>query len=102
MSNKAEKKIYVVTDFWPLSDKAKEVKRILCDIVPEAKKERTCLKFELCENLNEDGQLTFLHAWSCEQALEHHFKSEAAVKATEQIQSLLKKPTEIRLYKNIG
>ncbi|CAM4756241.1 unnamed protein product [Rotaria magnacalcarata] len=102
MTNSTKIAVYVVTDFWPLPDKTQEVKKILFDIVPEAKKERTCLKFELCENLNENAQLTFLQAWSNEQAFEQHLKSEIIDKATEELRNLLVKPTEIRRYKNIG
>lgn len=90
MSNPKPAIIYVVTDLWPLPDKIKEVKKILYDIVPEAKKERTCLKYELCENINDKNQLTFLQAWSTEQALEDHLKSEIINKATEELQNLLK------------
>jgi len=94
--------VYVVTDLWPIPEKMKEVKKILYDTVPEAKKERTCLKYELCENLNDRAQLTFLQAWSTEQALEDHLRSEIITKATENLRDLLEKPTEIRRYKNIG
>jgi quinol monooxygenase YgiN len=94
--------VYVVTDLWPLPDKIQEVKKILYDIVPEAKKEKTCLKYELCENMNDKTQLTLLQAWSTEQALEEHLQSEIINKATEELQKLLAKPTEIRRYKNIG
>ncbi len=102
MTNNSATIIYVVTDLWPLPEKTKEVKKILYDIVPEAKKERTCLKYELCENLNDKAQLTFLQAWSTEQALEEHLKSEIIQKATDALRDLLEKPTEIRRYKNIG
>jgi quinol monooxygenase YgiN len=102
MTNNTATIIYVVTDLWPIPDKVKEVKKILYDIVPEAKKERTCLKYELCQNLNDTSQLTFLQAWSTEQALEEHLKSEIINKATESLRDLLEKPTEIRRYKNIG
>lgn len=102
MTNNTKTAVYVVTDFWPLPDKTQEVKKILYDIVPEAKKERSCLKYELCENLNETAQLTFLQAWSTEQALEQHLKSEIIDRATGELRDLLAKPTEIRRYKNIG
>lgn len=102
MTNSAAAVVYVVTDLWPIEEKVKEVKKILYDIVPEAKKERSCLKYELCENLNDQVQLTFLQAWSTEQALEEHLKSEMINKATEALQDLLQKPAEIRRYKNIG
>ena len=102
MTNNTATIIYVVTDIWPLPEKAKEVKKILYDIVPEAKKERTCLKYELCENLNDKTQFTFLQAWSTEEALEAHLKSEIIQKATDALRDILEKPTEIRRYKNIG
>ena len=102
MTTNAPPIIYVVTDLWPIPEKVKEVKKILYDIVPEAKKERTCLKYELCENLNDRSQLTFLQAWSTEQALEEHLRSEVISRATESLREFLEKPTEIRRYKNIG
>lgn len=102
MTSQSQTIIYVVTDLWPLPDKVTEVKKILFDIVPEAKKEGTCLKYELCENINDKTQLTFLQAWSTEQALEDHLKSEIINKATEELRSLLGKPTEIRRYRNLG
>lgn len=102
MTNKTASIVYVVTDLWPIAEKTKEVKQILYDIVPEAKKERTCLKYELCENLNNQCQLTFLQAWSTEQALEEHLKSDVISQATDALRNLLEKPTEIRRYKNIG
>ena len=94
--------IYVVTDIWPLPDKIQEVKKILYDIVPEAKKDRTCLKYELCENMVEKSHLTFLEAWSTELALEQHLASETIRKATEELRALLAKPTEFRRYINIA
>jgi quinol monooxygenase YgiN len=102
MPNNTATIVYVVTDLWPLHNKVKEVRKILYDIIPEAKKDRACLKYELCENLTEIAQLTFLQAWSTEQALEEHLNSEVINKATEVLRDLLAKPTEIRRYKNIG
>jgi quinol monooxygenase YgiN len=94
--------VYVVADLWPLPDKMQQAKKILYDVVPEAKKERTCLKYELCENLTELAQLTLLQAWSNEHALEAHLNGELIKKATEDLRALLTKPTEIRRYTNIG
>jgi quinol monooxygenase YgiN len=94
--------VYVVIDLWPIDDKSQYVKKILYDTIAEAKKERTCLKYELCENVNEKSQVTLLQAWSNEQALDQHLTSEIINKATEELRHLLIKPTEIRRYKNIG
>jgi quinol monooxygenase YgiN len=94
--------IYVVIDLWPMADKAQEVKKILYDTVAEAKKERTCLKYELCENIHDKAQMTLLQAWSTEQALEEHLSSNVINAATEILRPLLVKPTEIRRYRNIG
>lgn len=94
--------IYAVTDFWPFPDKTETVKKTFVEIVPQIKKERSCLKYELCESLNETNQLTLLHAWSTEQALEEHLRSEIILKTNEEIGQFLSKPTEIRRYKNIG
>ncbi len=102
MADNTKPIIYVVTDFWPLPDKTKEVKKILYDIVPEVKKEHACLKYELCENIFEKSHLTFLEAWSTEQALEQHLASEIIRKTTEELRELLAKPTEIRRYINIA
>ena len=78
------------------------MKKILYDTIDEAKKDRTCLKYELCENLNDKAQITLLQAWSTEQALEAHLTSEIINGATQALRQLLVKPTEIRRYKNIG
>lgn len=94
--------IYIVIDLWPIADKIQDAKKILYDTIAEAKKERTCLKYELCENLNERLQITLLQAWSTEQAFEKHLTSEVINKASEELRHLLSKPTEIRRYRNIG
>jgi quinol monooxygenase YgiN len=103
MTNNTRKDIiYVVVDIWPKDDKVQDVKKILYDTIAEAKKERTCLKYELCENLNNKSQITLLQAWSTEQALDQHLTSEVINKATEELRPLLTQATEIRRYKNIG
>ena len=89
-------------DLWPITEKMPEVKKCLYDTIAEAKQERTCLKYELCENLNQEGQLTLLQAWSTEEALQKHLTSDLINKTTELIRPLLQKPTEIRRYRNIG
>ena len=94
--------IYVVVDLWPIAEKAHEVKKILYDTIAEAKKDRTCLKYELCENLNEKSQITLLQAWSTEKALNDHLTSEVINKASEELRQHLTRPTEIRQYTNIG
>ncbi|CAF0792032.1 unnamed protein product [Adineta steineri] len=94
--------VYVVVDLWPMEDKTEDVKKILYDTIVEAKKDRTCLKYELCENLNEKSQVTLLQAWSNEEALDKHLTSEIINKASEELRQLLTKPTEIRRYKNLG
>jgi quinol monooxygenase YgiN len=94
--------IYVVVDLWPIDDKAEDVKKILYDTIAEAKKERTCLKYELCENLSDKSQITLLQAWSTEKALDEHLTSEIINKASEELRRHLTRPTEIRRYKNIG
>jgi quinol monooxygenase YgiN len=102
MSNTTRKPIYVVADIWPLPENVSDVKRILANIVPEAKKERTCLKYELCENLEDQYQLTYLHAWTSEHALDEHLQSELIVKATDELRQWLSRPMEVRRYKHIG
>lgn len=94
--------VYVVVDLWPIMEKSQDVKKILYDTIAEAKKERTCLKYELCENLNDKSQITLLQAWSTEKALDEHLTSEVINKASEELRQHLIKPTEIRRYKNIG
>jgi quinol monooxygenase YgiN len=94
--------VYVVVDLWPIADKAQDVKKILYDTIAEAKKDRTCLKYELCENLNDKSQITLLQAWSSEKALDQHLTSEIINKASEELRQFLVKPTEIRRYQNIG
>ncbi|UJR13603.1 hypothetical protein I4U23_000616 [Adineta vaga] len=102
MTDETKPIVYVVADLWPFPEKAKEAKKILVEVVPEAKKERSCLKYELCENYNDRAQFTLLQAWSTEEALENHLKGELIIKATENLRTLLAQPTEIRRYKNIG
>lgn len=102
MTNSTRKILYIVTDIWPQPEKYREVKQILYGTVSEAKKERTCLKYELCENLNEKFQLTFLQAWSNEEAFETHLKSDFIVKALDELRTCLVKPIETRRYVNIG
>lgn len=94
--------VYVVVDLWPMIEKSQDVKKILYDTIAEAKKDRTCLKYELCENLNDRSQITLLQAWSTEKALDEHLTSEIINKASEELRQHLTKPTEIRRYKNIG
>jgi len=94
--------IYVVTDYWPWPRKVKEAKTIIYGIAPEAKKAQECLKYELAENFNDRAQFTFFQAWTTEQALEEHLKSEALNKANEDLREFLEKPTEIRRYRNIA
>ena len=94
--------IYVVVDLWPIAEKAQDVKKILYDTIAEAKKERTCLKYELCENLNDKAQITLLQAWSTEKALEEHLTSDVINKATEELRNYISIQTEIRRYKNIS
>lgn len=102
MTNSTRKILYIVTDIWPQPEKFCEVKQMLYGTVAEAKKERTCLKYELCENINEKFQLTFLQAWSTEEAFENHLKSDFIVKALDELRSWLAKPSETRRYVNIG
>ncbi len=102
MSNPNPSIVYVITDLWPFPEKTKEARKILCEMVPEAKKNKTCLKYELAENLSDRAQLTLFQAWSTEEALEAHLKSEIINKATDSLREFLEKPTEIRRYKNIG
>ncbi|CAF1218599.1 unnamed protein product [Adineta ricciae] len=102
MTDARKSVVYVVADLWPFPEKAKEAKQILIAVVPEAKKERSCLKYELCENYNDQAQLTLLQAWSTEEALEAHLNGELITKASENLRTLLALPTVIRRYKNIG
>ena len=94
--------VYVVVDLWPIAEKTQDVKKILYDTIAEAKADRTCLKYELCENLNDKSQITLLQAWSTEKALNEHLTSEVINKASEELRQHLIKPTEIRRFKNIG
>lgn len=89
-------------DYWPQPEKFSDVRRILYETISEAKKQRTCLKYELCENINEKFQLTFLQAWSTDDAFETHLKSDLIVKAHDELRNLLAKPTETRRYVNLG
>ncbi|CAF2068192.1 unnamed protein product [Rotaria magnacalcarata] len=102
MSTSRKDIVYAVVDLWPIPERVQDVKKLLYDTIIEAKKERTCLKYELCENVSESSQITLLQAWSTVQALDQHLTSEIINKASEELRPLLSKPTEIRRYKNIG
>ena len=102
MTKNPKSVVYVVIDFWCLPDTVQQVKKLLLSEVPEAKREATCLKYELCENLNEKTQFTFLQAWSTKEALEQHLNSELVTKTNDELRDLLAKPSDIRRYGNIG
>ncbi|CAF0799502.1 unnamed protein product [Adineta steineri] len=94
--------VYAMANLWPIPEKAKEAKKILFDLVPEAKKDEACLKYELLNNKYHKCQVSLYQAWSTEQALDEHLNGELIKKVTEELRSLLEKPTEIIRYKNIA
>lgn len=90
----------VAKNFFP-ADKLEEVLKLYSELVEETRKEEGCIAYDLYQDEQDAGALTFIEEWKSRQALEEHMKSEHFTRLVPAAGKLASKNGEVNIYHKV-
>ena len=81
--------------------KGQELIKHLLSIVAPTRKEEGNMAFVPCISLDNANQIMVDEVWTSKEALDSHFKTDHMKDVSPKISSILTKPLEIRIYKEL-
>jgi len=91
--------IYLTAILKSKTDKIKELKSILDNMVLNTKKEEACEKYELQQGLEDETVFIFHEIWKSKEGLDTHNQQSYIKEFAEKAPGILDKPAEIYLSK---
>mgnify|MGYP003409313886 FL=1 len=79
-------------------DKKTEVLEIIKELVEKTREEKGCIKYELFQDVESEGAITFIEEWESREALGEHMASEHFKRIVPQIKDNTEKDGEISIY----
>lgn len=90
--------IKVVAKNYIKEEKMSEVLGIIKELIEETRKEEGCIKYELFQDLQNKGVITFIEEWENMETLQKHMNSEHFKRIVPKVQAFTEKEMEISLY----
>jgi quinol monooxygenase YgiN len=91
-------KYYIVATVYPKAGKADAVRAEILGIIPEVRKEKGCLRYDLHVLKDGGSSFMFYEIWEDRAAFEAHGATPHMMSYRERIRDLLEKPTEIAIW----
>lgn len=79
-------------------DKVETFKKLVSELMSETKKEEGCIAYQLFQDVNNSGILTFIEEWQSREALQNHMKSRHYGEIVPKLAELQEKDAEINIY----
>ena len=79
-------------------DKKNEVLEIIKELVEKTREEKGCIKYELFQDAESEGAITFIEEWESREALGEQMASEHFKRIVPQIKDYTEKDGEISIY----
>ena len=80
------------------SDQIEALKAVLLDLVVATRCEVGCIQYDLCQNIDNAAEFTFIEEWIKEEALKAHLAGENIKIAMDKINGLVASGPDIRVY----
>jgi quinol monooxygenase YgiN len=90
--------IKVVAKNYIKEEKINEVLEIIKELIEETRKEKGCIIYELFQDVQNKGVITFIEEWENMEILKKHMESEHFKRIVPKIQAYAEKEGEISLY----
>lgn len=92
--------IYVVSKSVVREDKLEDYKKQTVRLIEETRKEKGCIAYDLCQDINNPNILTFLERWESKEALDAHMKTTHFMEIVPKLKDL-RESSELNIYKEI-
>ena len=92
----------VVARVVAFSDQIEALKEVLLDLVQTTRSEPGCIQYDLCQNIDNSAEFTFVEEWASEDALKAHLAGENIKQAINKINGLVANAPDIRIYHQIA
>lgn len=90
--------IKVVAKNFIKSENKNEVLEIIKELVEKTREEKGCIKYELFQDIENEGIITFIEEWESREALGAHMASEHFKRIVPQLKDYMEKDGEISIY----
>jgi quinol monooxygenase YgiN len=94
--------IKVVARVVALPDQVEEVRLVLIPLIEPTRQEGGCITYELFQNQNDLTDFTFVEEWESQASLNIHLASVHIAQATSQLEGLIAKEPDIRVYQQLA
>lgn len=91
----------VVARLVAFSDQIEALKEVLLDLVPATRAELGCIQYDLCQNIDNPAEFTFVEEWISEDALKAHLAGENIKRAIDKLNGLVANAPDIRVYRQL-
>ena len=89
---------YIVAMVYPRAGKEEDVRAETLKIIPDVRKEKGCLRYDLHVLKDGGGSFMFYEIWEDSAAFEAHGVAPHMMAYRERIKDLLEKPTEVSIW----
>jgi quinol monooxygenase YgiN len=93
-----ESMIYVVAKNFIQADKVETVRSLASELITETRKEDGCISYNLVQDREEPGILTFIEEWESKDHLDAHMKTAHFVKIFPELLKCTLKEGEVNIY----
>jgi len=91
-------KYYIVATIYPKAGKEEVVRAEIFKNIPEVRKEKGCLRYDLHVLKSGGGRFMFYEIWEDKAAFEAHGAAPHMMAYRERIKDLLEQPTEVSIW----
>src|SRR4030042_6086503 len=67
--------IFVIVRMEVLSEKRKELSQTIASLIDSVKAEKGCLRYNFCQNIEDENELYLLEEWDTQENFKDHLKS---------------------------
>lgn len=93
--------IYVVAENYIKEENLDKVIKLYEELVGETRKEKGCIKYELCQDEKDKTVFAMMEEWESKEDLESHLNSEHFKRLVPEISKLSAKAGVVNIYKKV-
>jgi len=92
----------VVAQFFFRNKEVEKALTLARELVVETRKEKGCIRYELCQNPEKETHIAFIEEWESQAALDAHFQTPHFVDLVPRIQALTERELIINTFKTLA
>ncbi len=98
----AEKIVQVVAHMETTAEKADKLVEICLGLIDPSRKDYGCIQYDLFQNEENPGKVTFIEQWESKKALDDHLNTPHLIEGLQKIGELVVKPSEVNVLSKLA